>query len=103
MLWCMIWRWRTVSAAQGCWVEGIVARVWQAPYRSEHSAWRNPAIRHIPAYGKVSGFLRHGIGGDERLKKDSGREENRMEYCCTRSGVETVMMCCWLMVVKCVN
>ena len=69
----MIWRWRTVSAAKGSWAEGLVARVgskWQARYRSEHSAWRNAAIRHIPVQGKVSGFFGHVDGDDEGLKGD---------------------------------
>lgn len=71
MFWCMIWRGRTVSAAQGSWVEKArVESRWQACYRSEHSAWRNPAIRYIPAQGDVSGLFGHVDGSIEGIDKD---------------------------------
>ncbi len=74
----IIWRWRTVSAAEGPWIEDVVARIgskWQARYRSGHSARRNPTIGHIPAQGNVSGFAGHVDGDDDVIEKDLQEKE----------------------------
>lgn len=74
----IIWRRRTVCVGEGSWIEEVWARVgcgWQACYRSEHSAWRNPAIGHIPVQGEVPGFFGHLDGDDESMNK--GLKERR--------------------------
>lgn len=86
----MVWRRRTVCVAEGSWSEGVRAKVgcrWQARYRDEHSAWRDPAIGDIAAQSEVPSFFGHFKDGDDGIKNGlEGRREQKEVFLCKKWG-----------------